>query len=165
MYKRTIQQELIQCSREYPIVTVVGPRQSGKTTLARAVFPGHVYVNLEQPEQRFLAEQDPKSFFHRFHSPMIIDEVQNVPSLLSWIQVMVDENPEQKGQYILTGSHQLSLHEAISQSLAGRTAMLTLLPLSLSELPGQGSNFFSRGLCRAFMTRRSDRSVFTVIII
>jgi hypothetical protein len=135
MIKRILEQELIQSSKEYPVVTIIGPRQSGKTTLAKMTFPEYRYVNLEQPEYRRLASDDPKTFFYQFQSPVIIDEIQNVPELLSWIQVKTDENPQELGQFILTGSHQLMLHEAISQSLAGRTALLTLLPFSLDELP------------------------------
>ncbi|MFO7729665.1 MAG: AAA family ATPase [Spirochaetia bacterium] len=114
-----MENELIQTSQEYPVVTIVGPRQSGKTTLARMTFPEYEYVNLEQPEYRNLAMEDPKTFFHRFPTPMIIDEIQNMPQLLSWIQVKTDEKPQSKRQFILTGSHQLTLHEAISQSLVG----------------------------------------------
>jgi predicted AAA+ superfamily ATPase len=135
MVKRVLEQELLQSSREYPVVTIIGPRQSGKTTLAKMTFPSYQYVNLEQPEHRRLASEDPKTFFNQFHSPIIIDEIQNVPELLSWIQVKTDEKPEELGQFILTSSHQLMLHEAISQSLAGRTAVLRLLPFSLDELP------------------------------
>ncbi|MGM0432376.1 MAG: ATP-binding protein [Spirochaetota bacterium] len=135
MIRRIIESELLKTSREYPVVTIIGPRQSGKTTLARMTFPDYEYVNLEQPEYRNLAIEDPKTFFHRFSTPMILDEIQNVPQLLSWIQVAVDQTPQLKAQFILTGSHQLTLHEAISQSLAGRTALLTLLPFSLPELP------------------------------
>ncbi|MDC7220742.1 MAG: ATP-binding protein [Spirochaetales bacterium] len=137
MIRRIIEKELRLSASEYPVVTLIGPRQSGKTTLAKMVFPDHEYVNLEQPEYRLLAQEDPKSFFHRFRPPCILDEIQNVPQLLSWIQVMVDEDPERKGLFILTGSHQLSLREAIGQSLAGRTSLLTLLPFSLRELPAQ----------------------------
>lgn len=135
MIKRTLEQELIQSSQEYPVVTIIGPRQSGKTTLAKMTFPEYTYVNLEQPEYRQMAADDPKTFFYQFPPPVILDEIQNVPELLSWIQVTTDQEPALHGQFVLTGSHQLMLHEAISQSLAGRTALLTLLPFSLEELP------------------------------
>lgn len=124
-------------AREYPVVTLLGPRQAGKTTLARATFPDYEYCNLENPEVRRLAKEDPKQFFALREGPVILDEIQRVPELLSWIQVQVDEN-KAKGQYILTGSHQLSLHEAVAQSLAGRTALLRLLPLSMEELKLSG---------------------------
>ncbi len=133
MIPRHLASELITSSSLFPIITLTGPRQSGKTTLVKACFPDYTYCNLENPELRTLAENDPKTFFHIHKTPMIIDEVQRVPELLSWIQVLSDENPVH-GQYILTGSNQLRLNEAISQSLAGRTAVYNLLPLSLSEL-------------------------------
>ena len=133
MIKREIQNELALVAKEYPVVTISGPRQSGKTTLAKMQFPDHTYCNLEDPDTRRLAEQDPRAFFAQYPAPMIIDEVQRVPELLSYIQGLADETKE-RGQYILTGSHQLSLRQAVSQSLAGRTALLELLPLSIAEL-------------------------------
>jgi len=135
MIKREIEKELLSLCREYPVITITGPRQSGKTTLARMVFPDYAYCNLEHPEIRKIATDDPKALFSTYKAPLIIDEIQRVPDLLSYIQVMVDANPA-KGSYILTGSNQLSLNEAIVQSLAGRTALLTLLPLSINELRG-----------------------------
>ena len=137
MIKREIQPELINLSREYPVVTITGPRQSGKTTLAQHSFPGYSYCNLEHPEVRNIAINDPKSLFNIYKTPMIIDEIQRVPQLLSYIQVAVDARPI-KGSFILTGSHQLALNEAISQSLSGRTALLRLLPLSINELSQAG---------------------------
>ena len=133
MIQRSMADTLLASAREYPVVTLIGPRQAGKTTLVRATFPKHTYCNLENPELRRLAREDPKQFFHLYRAPMILDEIQRVPELLSWIQVRVDEE-NQTGAYILTGSHQLRLHEAVSQSLAGRTAILKLLPLSIREL-------------------------------
>jgi predicted AAA+ superfamily ATPase len=115
------------------VVTITGPRQAGKTTLAKMEFPHYRYCNLENPEMRPLAADDPNAFFNEFPCPLIIDEIQRVPHLLSYIQTIVDEK-EQKGMFILTGSHQLDLNQAISQSLAGRTALLHLLPFSIAEL-------------------------------
>ena len=137
MIKRTIQKELAVAAREYPVVTISGPRQSGKTTLAKMQFPRHTYCNLEDPDIRRLASMDPRAFFKQYPAPMIIDEVQRVPELLSYIQVLADAAKE-RGQYILTGSHQLPLRQAVSQSLAGRTALLELLPLSINELAAAG---------------------------
>lgn len=138
----------------FPVVTIIGPRQSGKTTLVRHAFPDHAYVNLEQPDIRLLAEQDPQSFFRNYPAPVIIDEIQRVPPLLSYIQVKVDEKPALRGQYILTGSHQLSLRAAVSQSLAGRTALLRLLPLSIIELHGAGISLGrDEYILRGFMPR------------
>jgi len=104
----------------------------------RAEFPDHAYANLEDPELRTLAGEDPKAFLQRYPAPVIFDEIQRVPELLSHIQVLVDETAGAKGDWILTGSNQLKLLESVSQSLAGRTAVLTLLPLSISELRGSG---------------------------
>ena len=137
MIVRQIAQELAATANEFPVVTIIGPRQAGKTTLARMQFPNHAYANLEAPDIRLLATSDPHAFFSQFPPPVIIDEIQRVPELLSTIQVLADSNP-QRGQYILTGSHQLRLQEAVAQSLAGRTALLRLLPLSISELKATG---------------------------
>lgn len=134
---RTIEPLLRERAAEMPVVTLYGPRQAGKTTLVRKTFPGHAYANLELPEVRALATEDPESFFRAFPVPAIIDEAQRVPDLLSRIQARVDESGA-PGQYILTGSHQPVLRAAVSQSLAGRTALLTLLPLSMAELAAAG---------------------------
>ena len=140
MFKRDIEKELIYLATQYPVVTIIGPRQAGKTTLSRLIFPDYHYCNLELPELRQLADSDPKAFFYTYPPPIILDEIQRVPSLLSYIQVMADES-DKKGQFILTGSHQSKLHEAVTQSLAGRTALLTLLPLSIHELSQSGLTF------------------------
>ncbi len=137
MISRNMAGILRVAAREYPVVTLTGPRQAGKTTLVRAVFPEHTYCNLENPEVRHLASEDPKQFFHLHRGPLILDEIQRVPELLSWIQVRVDEEKD-KGAFILTGSHQLRLQEAVTQSLAGRTSLLRLLPLSIGELEEAG---------------------------
>ena len=134
---RSIEVELARVCKEYPVVTITGPRQSGKTSLAKRYLKGYSYANLELPETRKLAQSDPKAFFNAFPAPGIIDEVQRLPELLSYIQVLADET-DKRGQYILTGSHQMDLAAAISQSLAGRAALLRLLPLSLSELKNAG---------------------------
>lgn len=130
---RHIEPELISLSQQYPVVTVLGPRQSGKTTVVRKTFPKKPYVNLEDPETRGLAHDDPRGFLGQFPDGAVLDEIQREPTLLSYIQVRVDENPE-PGQFILTGSHQPELHAVISQSLAGRTALLTLYPFSMAEM-------------------------------
>ena len=119
---------------EYPIVTVSGPRQSGKTTLVRKCLGEYGYVNLEDFDSEEFARSDPKGFLMRYPAPLVIDEAQRVPELMSSLQVAVDSRRDAMGQYVLTGSHQLLLKEKVSQSLAGRTAILDLLPLSLAEL-------------------------------
>ncbi len=133
MITRDITEELVQSAAEYPVVTILGPRQSGKTTLARMTFPDMPFFSLEDPDVRMAAEADPRGFLGRMEGGCILDEVQWLPVLLSYIQGLVDKT-RKRGRFILTGSHQPRLHEAISQSLAGRTAMLTLWPFSLHEL-------------------------------
>lgn len=133
MIPRHLQAELQIQLREYPIVTILGPRQSGKTTLVRAVLPDYQYVNLENPETRQFATEDPKAFLKQYPQRTIFDEIQRTPSLLSYLQEIVDQD-KVNGQFVLTGSHQLLLREAVTQSLAGRTGVLHLLPFSMSEL-------------------------------
>lgn len=118
---------------EYFSVSIFGPRQCGKTTLAKNLFPSFSYANLEDMNVRSLAKNDPEEFFTRFPEPVIIDEIQRVPELLSTVQVRIDKN-QKKGQYLITGSQQISLKSSITQSLAGRTAIVQILPLSISEL-------------------------------
>lgn len=119
-------------AEQYPVVTITGPRQSGKTTLARTTFPNKPYFNFENPDTRQLAELDPRSFLQANPEGMIIDEFQRYPNMLSYIQDIVDSNNEE-GQFILTGSNQLSMLSNVSQSLAGRTSLLKLLPFTISE--------------------------------
>ncbi|MCC5842799.1 MAG: ATP-binding protein [Verrucomicrobia bacterium] len=127
--------EVIQSSaRQYPVVTVVGPRQSGKTTLVRNCFPDKPYVTLEAPDIRAFAREDPRGFLARYPDGAILDEFQRVPDLLSYLQGLVDED-NRAGRFILTGSQHFLMMRDVSQSLAGRTAVLTLWPLSLDELP------------------------------
>lgn len=133
MIKRHIEPEFLQLLGEYPIVTILGPRQAGKTTLARQLLPNYAYVNLEHPETRDFAQDDPKAFLAQYTGRVIFDEIQRLPELLSYLQVAVD-NQHENGRYVLTGSHQLALRESITQSLAGRTAILHLLPFSIAEL-------------------------------
>jgi predicted AAA+ superfamily ATPase len=133
MIQRTITKEFIAAAQEFPVVTVVGPRQSGKTTLARMTYPQKAYCSLEDPDVRKIAQLDPRGFLNRFPDGAILDEIQRVPELLSYIQGIVDTK-NIPGYFILTGSHQPLLQQAISQSLAGRTAMLTLLPFSFKEI-------------------------------
>ncbi len=134
MIPRKIENSLREALDEYPVVTIFGPRQSGKTTLAKSCCPGFGYVNLEEQEESELAAADPKAFFLRHPAPVVIDEIQRVPSLVSQIQVAVDADRARCGRFVLTGSHQTALAEAVDESLAGRTAILELLPLSLDEL-------------------------------
>ena len=132
MIEREIRSILTRLFQQYPFVTLNGPRQSGKTTLCRATFPDLQYANLEAPDQREFAEADPRGFLAQFTDGAILDEVQRVPTLLSYLQVLADAE-ERNSLFVLTGSEQFGLSAAITQSLAGRTALLRLLPFSLAE--------------------------------
>lgn len=134
--KRELSDKILQWARQYPVVTLTGPRQSGKTTLAKSLFPEHAYANLENPVERDYAASDPVAFLGQYSGGVVIDEIQRVPSLLSYIQCIVDENPDKHGRFILTGSQNLQIMRGVSQSLAGRTALASLLPFSLAELGG-----------------------------
>jgi len=137
MIPRTLEPVLKELAGQYPVVTVTGPRQSGKTTLCRAAFPDKPYVNLERPDVRDFAGSDPRGFLASHADGAILDEIQRVPQLVSYLQPLVDER-KQPGQFILTGSQQFEVMTTITQSLAGRTALLKLLPLSIEELAGAG---------------------------
>lgn len=137
MFKRELESEIKGLAKQYPIVTIIGPRQSGKTTVVQHAFPNKLYANLEFPDVRAMAISDPRGFLEQFPEGAILDEIQRAPELLSYIQPLVDEK-DLKGMFILTGSHQLELQQAVSQSLAGRTALLTLLPMNLAELNAAG---------------------------
>ena len=135
MIERHLSSYIREAATQYPIVAVTGPRQSGKTTLCRSLFPDYTYVNLEKPDTRQFAIEDPNGFLAQFKKPVILDEVQRVPELFSYIMVLADERNEM-GRFILTGSQNFHLQEAISQSLSGRCALMKLLPLSHRELAG-----------------------------
>ena len=135
MILRTAQKELLNLSKQYKAIAVVGPRQSGKTTLVKLVFPDKPYVNLENPDVRNFALEDPKAFLGQFPNGAILDEAQRVPDLFSYLQQVLDEK-EDTAQYMLTGSNNFLLQQSITQSLAGRVGYLNLLPFSLSEIKG-----------------------------
>ena len=132
LVERDIAPLLKRAADRWPAVTVTGPRQSGKTTLCRALFPQHPHVSLEDLDMRQFATEDPRGFLGQFGNGAVIDEVQRVPQILSYLQGVIDDEPS-PGRWILTGSHNLALLESVSQSLAGRTAVLHLLPLTRSE--------------------------------
>lgn len=131
--KRGLSKELLLSAREYPIVAVLGPRQSGKTTLVRACFPRKDYLSFENLDARDFAINDPKGLLKTYRKGAIFDEIQRVPALLSYLQTEVDRQ-KTSGRFILTGSNQYRLQEKVTQSLAGRVALLKLLPLSFQEI-------------------------------
>lgn len=134
MFQRELQRVLERFSKSFPVVAITGARQSGKTTLARAFFPGLDYVSLEDPIELSFATEDPRGFLARFAKGAIFDEAQRWPDLFSYLQGIVDED-RKPGRFVLTGSQQFGLMAGITQSLAGRVGMTRLLPLSLSEIP------------------------------
>ena len=136
MIQRHISAKLEALAAQFPVILLTGPRQAGKTTLAKHLFPRHSYVSLEDPDNRESALADPRSFLERFKKGAIFDEVQRVHSLLSYLQTEVDRDAS-PGRFILTGSHHLNLMDSVNQTLAGRVAVTHLLPLSLAELQGQ----------------------------
>jgi len=133
MIARHLSSQILEAATHYPVVAVTGPRQSGKTTLCRELFPGYAYANLEKPETRDFAKEDPNGFLAQFHKPAILDEIQRVPELFSYLLPLVDERREM-GAFVLSGSQDFHLQAAISQSLAGRCATMKLLPFCRREL-------------------------------
>ncbi len=133
MIQRTLSQKLSSLAGQFPVVTITGPRQSGKTTLTRMVFTNHEYASLEEPHEREFALADPRSFLRRYKSGVILDEIQRAPDLLSYLQGIVDAGVD-NGKFILTGSQQFHLSAKVNQTLAGRTAIVNLLPFSMDEL-------------------------------
>ena len=132
MIERDLAPRLTRAARQWPSITLTGPRQSGKTTLCRSLFPQHPYETLEAPDTRAFAIEDPRAFLARFPRGAVLDEIQRAPDLLSYLQGIIDADPA-PGRWILTGSQNLALLETVSQSLAGRTAIYNLLPLTRGE--------------------------------
>lgn len=132
MIPRDAEQTIRQLATQYPVITVTGPRQSGKTTLCRAIFMGKPYFNLETPDIRRFALEDPRGFLAQCPDGAVLDEIQRVPDLLSYVQGIVDEK-QHPGMFVVTGSQQFEVMNRINQSLAGRTALVKLLPLTIAE--------------------------------
>lgn len=138
--KREIQSELLGLASQYPVVMITGPRQSGKTSLALNIFPAKPYFSLENPDVREQISADPRAFFSANPDGAIIDEFQRYPDILSYIQGVVDEK-KQKGQFILTGSNNVTMLSHVTQSLAGRVAILKLLPFTIGEVSGIAKDY------------------------
>ena len=159
MIPRDIASYLKNLSFKYPVVTLTGPRQSGKTTLVRHLFDDKPYVNMEHIETRQYAQSDPIGFLNRYSDGAVIDEIQHAPDLLSYIQVIVDEQ-KKNGMFILTGSSQFKLMANLSQSLAGRSALLCLLPFSIHELQARYSELdYVDYIYRGFYPRIYDHDL------
>ncbi|MFO7851081.1 MAG: ATP-binding protein [Bacteroidota bacterium] len=141
MIKRELESKLLELAKKFPVVSVTGPRQSGKTTLLKVSFPEYTYTSLEDPDTRIIASEDPRSFLV-MSDKMIIDEIQRLPELFSYIQTITDQTGI-SGQFIISGSQSFLLNKDIAQSLAGRVAVLRLLPFSYIELRGADINFSS----------------------
>jgi predicted AAA+ superfamily ATPase len=133
MIERALKIKLLEMVKKYPVVTLTGPRQSGKSTLLKSLFTDYQYVSLEDPDSRSFAQSDPRGFLSTYPDKTIIDEVQRVPELFSYIQTHTDSQGKE-GMYLLAGSHNFLLMQSVTQSLAGRTAILKLLPFSHSEM-------------------------------
>jgi hypothetical protein len=153
-----MQAELLKAAQGFPVITVTGPRQSGKTTLVEMCFADYTYYNLENPETQLQARNDPRSMFRKLKQGIIIDEVQKVPELLSWAQVFTDEL-QMPGRLVLTGSNQFEYMQGIGQSLAGRTAIFKLLPLSFEELEIPESATWEDYTAKGFYPRLYNESI------
>ena len=139
-FHRNLESALKASLKQFPATVITGPRQSGKTSLVKTVLgKSHRYISLETPDIRAFAARDPRGFLERNKPPIIIDEIQYAPELLNYIKEMIDNNRDAMGQFILTGSQNFLLMQGVSQSLAGRTAILELYPLALSEIPATAS--------------------------
>jgi predicted AAA+ superfamily ATPase len=160
-----ISREIVSAIRKitpmYPILALTGPRQSGKTTLLKNLFPDYRYISLENPDNRNFAESDPNGFLKEFHTHVIFDEVQRVPELFSYIQNIVDDRSSEMGIYVLSGSQNFHLMHSITQSLAGRVAIFKLFPFDLKELDNAGllGENYLNSLIKGFYPAIYDRDI------
>ena len=160
MIKRQQEKVILSLVNKYPILALTGPRQSGKTTLLKNIFPKYGYISLEDIDNRTFAIEDPKAFLQKYNEYVIFDEVQRVPSLFSYIQTIVDQS-KKKGHYILTGSQNFNLLEGITQSLAGRVVLFKLLPFDNLELSEENllDNDYKKQLIKGFYPAIYDRDL------
>jgi len=161
MISRIIEERALHFSKKYPVVTITGPRQSGKTTMVQKLYKDHVYYSLENPVTRRQAQEDPTFIFQPEGKKVVIDEIQRIPDLLSYVQVHADKQ-KVNGQFILTGSQSLLISDKVSQTLAGRTAILKLLPFSFDELQGIdkfSENTYEDWIFRGFYPRIYDQNI------
>lgn len=156
MITRKLVPKLLQLASFYPVVVVTGPRQAGKTTLCRAAFPAKAYVSLESLDNREFASTDPRGFLAAYRDGAIFDEIQQVPDLVSYLQSEVDEQPT-PGRFILTGSQHLGISQTVSQSLAGRCGLLTLLAPDWQDIRRcQASKLLSFSVNMSFLACSAD---------
>jgi predicted AAA+ superfamily ATPase len=160
--ERITSHTLRKAARQFPVLALTGPRQSGKTTLVKKIFSEKPYVTLEDLDTREFAEKDPRGFLANYEKGAIFDEIQRGPGLFSYIQGVVDRQKD-PGQFVLTGSQNFLLHERITQSLAGRVALVTLLPLSIEEVRASGTlaDDYSNYLFNGFYPRLYETLVET----
>ena len=155
---REIENELLSGASGFPVLTITGPRQSGKTTMIKRLFPEKTYVSLENPDNYEIAKTDPRGFLNKHSEGVILDEIQRVPELLSYIQGIVDEH-NTPGMFILSGSQQFNLLSGITQSLSGRTALYKLFPFSISELDFRNEEDLNTMLYKGFYPRIWDMNL------
>lgn len=157
---RTITKFIREQKTKFPVLGITGPRQSGKTTLLRHIFKDYTYVSLENPDLRAFASGDPNGFLKKYNNNVILDEVQRVPELFSYIQTLVDES-QKMGQFILSGSQNFHLLNSITQTLAGRVALFKLLPLDFNELKKENllSSSYPEACVRGFYPALFDRDI------
>jgi len=161
MIQRAANQKIKQLAKKFPAVGLLGPRQSGKTTLAKELFPKKPYISFENQDNVLLATKDPRAFLSKYKTGAIFDEVQRVPQLLSYLQGIIDAQPNKVGLFIITGSQNLLLLESISQTLAGRIAFIHLLPFSYTELENSkyGKQSLNRLILNGGYPRLYDRKI------